>query len=138
MSLLSSFPGGMAALGWRRLFLTALAFVLAPVLVGAAAYSVATLLGPAVLGGGYLRTLGMATLAFVSPLFGLPIWAMMALGAGLLLKVDRFGALPAALLGTLLFASLVRTDIGLIGLPFGAVSGLLYRMALALQRPEAF
>lgn len=74
----------------------------------------------------------------MSPLVGLPIWTMMAIGAALLLQKNRFGTLPAAILGAALFAALARTDIGWIGVPFGVASGLLYRMALALQRPEAF
>lgn len=138
MSLLSSFPGGMAALGWLRLLLTALAFVLAPVVIGAVAYGYASILGQDGLGPAHLRILGLATLAFMSPLVGLPIWIMMALGAALLLKRNRFGTLQAALLGAVVFAVLARTDIGWIGVPFGVASGMLYRIALALQRPEAF
>lgn len=61
MSLMTSFPGGMAALGWRRLLLTALAFVLAPVVVGVAAYGYATILGHEGMGTAYFRTLGLAT-----------------------------------------------------------------------------
>ncbi len=136
--MIRSFPGGLDIIGWRRLFLTALAFMLAPVLVGGVVLLAAHFLGTAILGENALRTQGHATFAVISPFVGLPIWVMMALGAGCLLKVNRFGALPAALLGTAVFAALARTDIGWIGLPFGAVSGILYRMALTLQRPEAF
>ena len=85
------------------------------------------------------RTLaeGLATAALVSPLVGAPIWAMITLASAVLLRLRAFGWLPVALLGMATFGALTRTEIGSISLPFGAVSALLFRMALALQRPEA-
>ena len=80
---------------------------------------------------------GLATAALVSPLVGAPIWAMITLASAVLLRLRAFGWLPVALLGMATFGALTRTEIGSISLPFGAVSALLFRMALALQRPEA-
>lgn len=136
MSLLASMPGGLGQIGARRLCLTGAAFCLAPALVGGLVLAVAALLGPQILGVGHLRTQGLATFALVSPLIGAPIWGLVVLGSALLLRAGLFGSLPAAGLGLLAFAVLARTEVGLASLPFGAASVLLYRMALALQRPE--
>ncbi len=114
MSMMASFPGGLRRIGWLRIGLTAAAFSL------------------------HLRMEGLATFALVSPLMSVPIWTVIALGSVALLKLQSFGWLPAAVLGIAVFGVLSRTDIGPISLPFGAASALLYRMALALQRPEAF
>lgn len=137
MSMIGSDPDGLARIGWLRLCLTGLAFCLAPAVAGALVLVAARLLGPDFLGVNHLRAQGMAIFALVSPLFGMPIWAVVVLGSAGLLKVHSFGWLTAALLGIAAFGILARTEIGSISLPFGAVSALLYRMALALQRPEA-
>jgi hypothetical protein len=137
MSMIGSDPDGLALIGWRRLGLTALGFCLAPAVVGGLVLAVAHLLGPDILGVNHLRAEGLAVFAFLSPLVGVPIWAMIALGSAWLLRVRSYGWLSAALLGAAAFGVLSRTEIGNISLPFGAVSALLYRMALALQRPEA-
>ncbi|MBP9184040.1 MAG: hypothetical protein KBF78_12975 [Fuscovulum sp.] len=136
MSLVASMPGGLGQIGIRRLCLTGAAFCLAPALVGGLVLAVAAVLGPHVLGVGHLRTQGLATFALVSPLVGGPIWGLVVLGSALLLRAGLFGSLPAAGLGLVAFAVLTRTEVGLASLPFGAASVLLYRMALALQRPE--
>jgi hypothetical protein len=137
MSLLVSPPDGLSLLGWRRVALTALVFSLAPALVGGAALLVALLVETLGLANFALQTEGMATFALVTPLFTAPIWSIIALATWSLLRQGWFGWLPAALMGALAFAVLMRTEIGSISLPFGAASALLYRMALALQRPEA-
>ena len=129
MSVLTSPPDGFRQIGWRRLVLTALAFCLAPAAVGAVAL-VAIMLS----GAGSLQAEGLATFALISPLVGVPIWGAIAAGAFWLLRMGSFGWLPAALLGGLVFGVLMRAG---IVLPVGAASALLYRMALALQRPEA-
>lgn len=138
MSMIESYPGGLQRIGWRRMFLTALVFCLAPVVAGALVVMAAYVLGPQVLGEQHLRLEGLAVFAMLSPLVGAPIWAVVGLGSVALLKVQHFGWLPAALLGMAAFGVLSRTEIGPISLPFGAASALLYRMALALQRPDAF
>lgn len=138
MSLISSFPKGLEIVGWRRLLLTAAAFALAPAVMGGILLLITHFAGPEVWGANALQKEGFATFAAVSPLMSLPIWIGIALGSAGLLKRGYFGSLPAALLGAAAFGILARTEIGFIGAPFGAVSVLLYRMALSLQRPEAF
>ncbi len=138
MSMMASFPGGLRRIGWLRIGLTAAAFSLTPAVAGALVLLVAHVLGPEILGVRHLRMEGLATFALVSPLMSVPIWTVIALGSVALLKLQSFGWLPAAVLGIAVFGVLSRTDIGPISLPFGAASALLYRMALALQRPEAF
>jgi hypothetical protein len=137
MSMVASPPDGYAQLGWRRIGATAAAFCLAPALLGALIVLAAKLLGPSILGPNHLRTEGMATFAMISPLIGAPIWTVVALGSAGLMRLGSYGWLPAALLGAAAFGVLSRTGIGDISLPFGAVSVLLFRMALALQRPAA-
>ncbi|MFZ1468851.1 MAG: hypothetical protein WAT09_07700 [Paracoccaceae bacterium] len=137
MSLLTSAPNGLGLLGWRRIALTALAFCLAPAVAGLLILVILQVFGPTALGPDPLRNEGMATFALVSPLIVAPVWAMIGLGAAWLLKRGWFGWLSSAALGLLAFAVLARTEIGLISLPFGVVSGVLFRMALALQRPLA-
>ncbi|MFM7446717.1 MAG: hypothetical protein ACKO2N_22970 [Tabrizicola sp.] len=138
MSLVASFPDGLAILGWRRLILTAAAFAITPALMGALLLLLAHLFGPGFLGVNPLQMEGFATFAAISPMITLPMWAVIAVGSAGLLKTGFLGSLPAAVLGCLAFGLLARTEIGLIAMPFGAVSALLYRMALSLQRPEAF
>ena len=137
MSLLTSPPDGLALLGWRRVVVTALVFALAPAVVGGAVLLAVWLVETLGLLDVALQTEGIATFALVTPLFTAPIWAIIALATWVLLRQGWFGWLPAALIGALAFAVLMRTEIGSISLPFGAASALLYRMALALQRPEA-
>ena len=132
MSLLTSPPDGLRQIGWRRIVLTALAFCLAPALVGAVALAAIMLSGR-----GSLQAEGLATFALFSPMVGAPIWGAIAAGAAWLLRRGSFGWLPAALLGGLVFGILMRAGLSGIVLPVGAASALLYRMALALQRPEA-
>jgi len=132
MSVLTSPPDGFRQIGWRRLVVTALAFCLAPAAVGAVALAAIMLSG-----AGSLQAEGLATFALISPLVGVPIWGAIAAGAFWLLRMGSFGWLPAALLGGLVFGVLMRAGLGGVVLPVGAVSALLYRMALALQRPEA-
>lgn len=138
MSMMASFPGGFARLGWWRIGLTAAAFSLAPAVTGGMVVLATQVFGPGVLGANHLHGEGIATAALVSPLVSLPIWAVIALGSAALLRLNSFGWLPAAVLGIATFGVLARTGIGPISLPFGAASALLYRMALALQRPDAF
>jgi hypothetical protein len=138
MSMIASFPDGLRRLGLWRIGLTASAFCLAPAVVGGLILLATMVLGPGILGINHLRAEGLAVFALVSPLMSLPIWAAIALGSAGLLKVTSFGWLPAAVLGVVAFGMLSRTEIGPISLPFGAASAVLYRMALALQRPEAF
>ena len=132
MSLLTSPPDGLRQIGWRRIVATALVFGLAPALIGAIALAAIMLTG-----AGSLRAEGLATFAMISPLVGLPLWGAIAAGAFWLLRMGSFGWLPAALLGGLVFGVLMRAGLSSIVLPVGALSALLYRMALALQRPEA-
>lgn len=136
--MFASFPDGLQRLGWWRIGLTAAAFCLAPAVAGGLILLATLVLGPGILGSGHLRAEGLAVFAFVSPLMSLPIWAAIALGSAGLLKLNSLGWLPAAVLGIVAFGMLSRTDIGPISLPFGAASAILYRMALALQRPDAF
>lgn len=136
--MFASFPDGLQRLGWWRIGLTAAAFCLAPAVAGGLILLATLVLGPGILGSSHLRAEGLAVFAFVSPLMSLPIWAAIALGSAGLLKLNSLGWLPAAVLGIVAFGMLSRTDIGPISLPFGAASAILYRMALALQRPDAF
>ena len=136
MSLLASPPDGLAQLGWRRVVLTALIFCLVPAVMGGGLLLI-SLLFQGVQPGDTLGMRGIAVFAIVTPLFTAPIWAMIALASVVLLRIGRFGWLSAALVGLLAFGVLARTEIGSISLLFGAASTLLYRMALALQRPEA-
>jgi hypothetical protein len=131
MSILTSPPDGLAQLGWKRIVLTALAFALAPAVLGLAALVVVRVLGAG------LQSEMAATLAAISPLVGLPAWATMATGAWWLLRRGSFGWLPAALLGLLPAAVLMRAGLGPLILPAGIAAALIYRMALALQRPDA-
>ena len=137
MSLLTSPPDGLALLGWRRIVLTALTFCLAPAILGGVALLIIWLLGPEVLGQHALRAELLATLAAVSPLIGLPVWASIAAGTWWLLRRGSFGWLPAAIMGTLPFLVLTRAGTNPAILPFGVAAVLVYRMALALQQPEA-
>lgn len=132
MSLLTSPADGLRQIGWRRIVVTALAFCLAPAAIGGAALAAIMLTGI-----GSLQAEGLATFALISPLVGLPIWGAIAAGAFWLLRRGSFGWLPAALLGGLVFGVLMRAGLSSIVLPVGALSALLYRMALGLQRPEA-
>ncbi len=138
MSLIASFPGGLQKLGLRRIGLTALAFCLAPAVGGAVVLGLRMLAAWGGAAQGADLTEGLATFALISPLMGVPIWSLIAVTSAMLLRWERFGWLPAAVLGAAAFSILMRTEFGLLSLPFGAVLGMLYRMALALQRPEAF
>ena len=137
MSLLWSPPDGLAQIGWRRIGLTALAFCLVPAVLGAAIVLLTRVTGPRLLGQDHLWVEGVATLAMISPLVMAPIWAIVAFATAALLRLGRYGWLATATLGLLAFLPMARTEVGTICLPFGATAVLLYRMALALQRPEA-
>ncbi len=137
MSLLASPPDGLVLLGWRRVALTALVFCLAPAVVGGAAMLLSLLVEGVGVATIALQTEGLALFAILTPMFTAPIWAMIGLVTLGLLRLRWFGWLPAALMGGLAFAVLARTEIGSISLPFGVASALAFRMALALQRPEA-
>ncbi|MEZ5796609.1 MAG: hypothetical protein R3D63_03440 [Paracoccaceae bacterium] len=137
MSMLRSPPDGLQQLGWLRLALTGLAFCLAPAVTGALIMATVGLFGSEILGQNSLHLQGMATFAMVSPLIGLPIWAMIVLASAMLMKFGSYGWLPAAVVGMLAFGVLSRTGIGSISMAFGAVSVLMFRMALALQRPDS-
>ena len=138
MSLLRSPAHGGAGLGWRRITVTALVFCLAPALLGALIVGAVQLFGSGILGAGHLRIEGIAGFAMISPLLTAPVWGMIALAASQLAQAGWFGSLPTALLGAAAYGVLAwTTGLGLVLPVFGAVSALLYRMALALQRPEA-
>ena len=138
MSLLASPTGDHAPVGWRRISLTALAFCLAPAAIGALVVLTALVFGPTILGLDHRRVEGIATFAMISPLLTGPVWALIGLGAAWLLRHGWYGSLPAAALGAAAYGGMARIgDLGDLFFVFGAVSGLLYRMALALQRPEA-
>lgn len=138
MSLLTSPKGGYAAIGWRRIVVTALAFCLLPALVGAVIILATQVFGPEILGQGHLRIEGLATFAIITPLMTGPVWAMIGLGAAYLLNAGWFGSFPAALLGVAAYGAVAWSGgLGPFLLGFGAVSALIYRMALALQRPDA-
>jgi|GEM_PF-1883762 len=138
MSLLSSPAQGHLVLGWRRIAGTALVFCLLPALVGAGMVLATLVFGPEVLGREYLRVEGLATFAMISPLLTGPVWAVIGLGSAYLLRAGWFGSFPAALLGAAAYGVVAwMGGLGPFLLGFGAVSALIYRMALALQRPEA-
>jgi hypothetical protein len=138
MSLLSSPEAGHAVLGWRRIAVTAAVFCLLPALVGAGLVLASLVFGQEILGQDYLRVEGFATFAMISPLLTGPVWAVIGLGAAYLLKLGWFGSLPAAALGAAAYGMVAwMGDLGPFLVGFGAVSALIYRMALALQRPEA-
>ena len=140
MSLLSSPKGDHAPVGWRRITVTAVVFCLVPAVLGALLVLAAWVFGAEILGLDHHRVEGIATFAMVSPLITGPVWALIGLGAAWLLREGWFGSLPSALLGAAAYGGMARIgDLGDISFMFmfGAVSGLLYRMALALQRPEA-
>lgn len=137
MSLLTSPPDGLQQLGWRRIVLTALAFCLAPAVIGGIGLAAVRLFDLGGTAEGAFRAEMLTTLALISPLIGVPVWAAIAAGTWWLLRRGSYGWLPAALLGCLAFGVLMRAGLDSLILPIGAVSALLYRMALALQRPDA-
>ena len=138
MSLLTSPAQGYLVLGWRRIAGTASVFCLLPALVGAGIVLAVLVFGSGILGHDRLRIEGFATFAMISPVLTGPVWAVIGLGSVYLLKLGWFGSFPAALLGAAAYGVVAwMGDLGPFLLGFGAVSALIYRMALALQRPEA-
>ncbi|GAB1364395.1 hypothetical protein MASR1M32_36310 [Rhodobacter sp.] len=86
MSLLTSPPDGLQQLGWRRIVLTALAFCLAPAVIGGIGLAAVRLFDLGGTAEAAFRAEMLTTLALISPLIGVPVWAAIAAGTWWLLR----------------------------------------------------
>ncbi len=138
MSLIVSTPRGLQIIGGRVLLLTSLAWCLAPVLVGAIGWPLASPSGTAKARINVTDLHSIFYLLMLTPLVTGPFWMAVTVATALFTRRGLYGWLIAALSGAVVgsIAAWVAEAPSL--LLFGAILASLHRFTLALIRPAAF